>query len=184
MAVQRGRCRRALERPLLAVSLALYIPFLLLAGAGRSGLGLLVVFTVFAWASRTALMRVDWPLLAIFALMFIAFRLVADLAFLRTTLGGPVLADPLGLFLAGAALSQFVSNVPAAIVLAEYSADWRAIAWGVSIGGFGTAVASLANIIALRMLGEWKAWWLFHLYAVPFLLATGLAAGVLLWRMS
>jgi len=178
------RRRRALERPLLAVSLALYIPFLLLAGAGRSGLGLLVVFTVFAWASRTALMRVDWPLLAIFALMFIAFRLVADLAFLRTTLGGPVLADPLGLFLAGAALSQFVSNVPAAIVLAEYSADWRAIAWGVSIGGFGTAVASLANIIALRMLGEWKAWWLFHLYAVPFLLATGLAAGVLLWRMS
>jgi len=77
------------------------------------------VLAIFAVASRSALMRVDWALLAIFALMFIAFRLGADLAFVKGALGGPVLADPLGLFLAGAALSQFVSNVPAAIVFAE-----------------------------------------------------------------
>jgi len=176
--------RRALERPLLGVSLALYLPFLVLAGAGRPGLGLLVVVAVFALASRSALGRVDWLLLAIFALMFIAFRLVADLPFLQAALGGPVLADPQGLFLAGAAFSQFVSNVPAAIMLAEYSADWQTIAWGVSVGGFGTAVASLASIIALRMLGERKAWWTFHLYSVPFLLVTGAVAAGLLWWMS
>jgi len=129
-------------------------------------------------------MRVDWPLLAIFALMFIAFRLVADLALLQATLGDAARAGPLGLFLGGALLSQFVSNVPAAIVLAEFSADSRTIAWGVSVGGFGTAVASLANIIALRMFGEGKAWWTCHLYAIPFLLATGLAGTALIWWMS
>ncbi len=129
-------------------------------------------------------MHVDWPLLAVFALMFIVFRSQADPALLQATLGSAALAEPLGLFLGGALLSQFVSNVPAAIVLAEYSADWRTIAWGVNVGGFGTAVASLANIIALRMLGERKAWWMFHLYAVPFLPAIGLAVAALLWWMS
>jgi Na+/H+ antiporter NhaD/arsenite permease-like protein len=178
------RSRRAPEGLLLVVSLLLYVPFLVLAGGGRPGLGLLVVFAVFLFASRGALMRVDWPLLAIFALMFIAFRSVADLAFLQATLGGLVRAGPLGLFVGGALLSQFVSNVPAAIVLAEYSADWRTIAWGVNVGGFGTAVASLANIIALRMLGERKAWWTFHLYAVPFLLASGLAVAALMSWMT
>lgn len=46
------------------------------------------------------------------------------------------------------------------------------------------AVASLANIIALRMLGERKAWWTLHLYAVRFLLVAGLAAADLMWWMS
>lgn len=170
------RHRREIRVPLLLVSLALYVPCLALAGAGQPELGLLLVLIPFAAVFRSALARVDWALLAILALMFIAFRLVADLPFLREVLDGPILAEPVGLFLAGAALSQFLSNVPAAIVLAEYSADWRTIAWGVSVGGFGTAVASLANIIALRMLGERRAWWTFHLYAVPFLLAAALAA--------
>jgi len=54
---------------------------------------------------------------------------------------------------------------------------------GVSVGGVGTAVASLANIIALRMLGERTAWWTFHLYSVPFLLVAGLGVAALMWWM-
>lgn len=73
-------------------------------------------------------MHVDWSLLAVFALMCIVFRSVGawrtSASFRRrlaaqATLGRAALAEPLGLFLGGALLSQFVSNVPAAIVLAE-----------------------------------------------------------------
>ena len=51
----------------------------------------------------------------------------------------------------GAVLSQGISNVPAAIMLAEFSKDWRALAFGVSVGGFGIAIGSLANLIAVRL---------------------------------
>ena len=54
---------------------------------------------------------------------------------------------------------------------------------GVSVGGFGTAMAPLVNVIALRMLGERKAWWMFHLCAVPFLLVAGVAGAALTWWM-
>jgi hypothetical protein len=48
------------------------------------------------------------------------------------------------------------------------------------VGGFGTAVGSLANLIALRMVKEGRAWALFHLYAVPSLLvATGIGYALL-----
>jgi di/tricarboxylate transporter len=67
-----------------------------------------------------------------------------------------------------------ISNVPAAIALAEYSKDWRVLAYGVNVGGFGLALGSLANLIALRMAGDRRAWLVFHLYAVPFLLAAAL----------
>jgi Na+/H+ antiporter NhaD/arsenite permease-like protein len=44
-----------------------------------------------------------------------------------------------------------MSNVPAAIFLAPFTEDWRALAWGVGVGGFGLAIGSLANLIALRL---------------------------------
>lgn len=162
---------RGLERPLLGTALVLYAPFLLLVGAGHTVAGLVLVLGVFAAAFRPVLARVDWPLLAVFAMMFVVFRRAADLEPVRAALGVLALSDPAVLFLAGAGLSQVVSNVPAAIVLAEYTADWRTLAWGVNVGGFGLVVGSLANVIALRLLGEGRAWATFHLWAVPALVA-------------
>jgi Na+/H+ antiporter NhaD/arsenite permease-like protein len=65
-------------------------------------------------------------------------------------------------------LSQGISNVPAAIMLAEFSKDWRALAFGVSVGGFGIAIGSLANLIAVRLSGERGMWGPFHLVSIPF----------------
>jgi Na+/H+ antiporter NhaD/arsenite permease-like protein len=70
--------------------------------------------------------------------------------------------------------------VPAAILLAEYSHDWRTIAFGVNVGGFGFVLGSLANLIALRLLGERKAWATFHLWSVPFFVIVGLIGWALL----
>jgi len=91
------------------------------------------------------------------------------------------LHQPVNLFFAGIGASQVVSNVPAAIALAEYSKDWRVLAYGVNIGGFGLMVGSLANLIALRLSGDRDAWRTFHVYAIPALLVAALLGYVLLF---
>jgi Na+/H+ antiporter NhaD/arsenite permease-like protein len=48
-------------------------------------------------------------------------------------------------------LSQFISNVPATILLLNYVPPSTLLAWAVNVGGFGLLPGSLANLIALRM---------------------------------
>ena len=99
--------------------------------------------------------------------MFIDLRLIAGLGVVRDAMNGLELGKLQHLYFAGIGVSQFVSNVPAAIALAEFSNDWRVIAYGVNVGGFGLMVGSLANLIALRLAGDRRAWLSFHAYAVP-----------------
>ena len=47
--------------------------------------------------------------------------------------------------------SQVVSNVPAAVLLAGFSQDWRALLTGTNLGGLGTPIASLASLISLKL---------------------------------
>lgn len=54
-----------------------------------------------------------------------------------------------GAFLPGVIASQFISNVPAAILLAPFTGDWAGLLLGVDIGGCGTIVGSLASLITL-----------------------------------
>lgn len=85
----------------------------------------------------------------------------------------------------GLLASQLISNVPAAIALAEYSDNWRVLVYAVNVGGFGFMLGSLANLIALRMVAERRAWWVFHAYSLPFLVVSGLLAYALLfWGKS
>ena len=55
-----------------------------------------------------------------------------------------------GSFISGIVLSQFISNVPAAVLLSAFTSRVNAVYLGVSIGGLGTIIASLANLLAWR----------------------------------
>ena len=48
--------------------------------------------------------------------------------------------------------SQFISNVPAAMLLSGFSSNYEAIIVGINIGGFGTLIASMANLISYKIL--------------------------------
>ena len=48
--------------------------------------------------------------------------------------------------------SQVISNVPSAILLSGFSSNYEAIIVGVNIGGFGTLIASMANLISYKIL--------------------------------
>ena len=45
---------------------------------------------------------------------------------------------------------QFISNVPSAILLSQFTENYRELLMGVNIGGVGTLIASLASLITFR----------------------------------
>lgn len=168
------------DRPLAGVAGVLFVAFVLLADAHHAGIALTGVAVGFLiWRPRIV-SKIDWLLLCIFVLMFIVLRSVAALPWIHALLGGLALDTPLRGYVAGAVLSQIISNVPAAIVLANFTHDWRALAFGVSVGGFGFAIGSLANLIAVRLARQRGMWLPFHLYSIPFWLLGGAAGGWLL----
>ncbi|MGH8281775.1 MAG: SLC13 family permease, partial [Gammaproteobacteria bacterium] len=158
-----------IRKPLLRASAILYMPFLVLADLHHVWVGLMLVALVFVLWFRQLLRQIDWPLLAIFVLMFIDLGMLAR----YPVLGYLSLTHTATLYLAGAISSQIISNLPAAILLSKYSTDWSAIAWAVDVGAFGTVIASLANIIALRIGRQRGSLLAFHAWSVPFFVVVG-----------
>ena len=137
---------------------------------------------MFLLAFRRVFGRLDWPLLLVFLLMFVDLKLVAGLPWVQGLIGRLDLRHPPTLYLTGTLLSQLISNVPATFLLSSYSTDWRTLAWAADMGGFGLAIGSLANLIALRLGRQRGSLLAFHAWSLPFLL---LAAGLTgLWLMA
>ncbi|WP_287197162.1 SLC13 family permease [Paraburkholderia sp.] len=172
----------SVDRPLVGVAAVLFVAFVLLADAHHAAIGLAGVGLGFLLWRHRVVLQIDWPLLLIFVFMFIVLRSVAALPWIREMIGRfDISGAPLHAYAAGAILSQGVSNVPAAIMLAEFTKDWRALAFGVSVGGFGIAIGSLANLIAVRLSNERGMWLQFHLFSIPFWIVGGaIGAGLLL----
>ncbi len=87
---------------------------------------------------------VDLRLLVSLWLMLTLFPLIPVVIHLDVSQLGSLEA-----YAASLALSQAISNVPATTIL--LGAPWKPLLLGVSIGGLGTIVGSLANIIAVRI---------------------------------
>ncbi|ALX10344.1 citrate transporter [Burkholderia cepacia JBK9] len=155
------------------IAAVLFAAFVLLADAHHPLPGLVGVAIVLLAVKRNAVLKIDWLLLLIFVLMFVVLRTAAALPVVHDTIANAQLDSPLRVYAAGALLSQAISNVPAAILLSEFTHDWRALAFGVSVGGFGFAIGSLANLIAVRLAKEPRMWLPFHLVSIPFALASG-----------
>lgn len=97
-----------------------------------------------------ALKKVDYSLLAVFAAFFVFTKNLSLLPFVSAGLPG-LFSSPEEVYLGAAALSQFISNVPAALLLAPFTDLWRPVALGVNIGGLGTLIASLASVISYQL---------------------------------
>jgi Na+/H+ antiporter NhaD/arsenite permease-like protein len=156
------------DRVLCGVSVLAFAAFVALADAHHAGPALAVLAILFVLWRREVVFKIDWLLLLIFVLMFIVLRSAAAMPSIHAAIAHVGIGTPKRAYAAGAVLSQAISNVPAAIVLAEFSKDWRALAFGVSVGGFVIAIGSLANLIAVRLSGEKGLWMPFHMVSIPF----------------
>lgn len=168
-----------LNRRLFRASLLCYPVFLLLVEMGYTWAALTGLVALFLLCWRRVLLSVDWMIILIFVLMFLDLGLLAQLP-LMTQLAHTFIGLP-GAEVTGAALlSQIISNVPAAIFLAVFSEQWYGLAWGLNVGGFGLAIGSLANLIALRLSRTRGLWVEFHAWSIPMLLIS--LAGALLLK--
>ena len=142
-------------------------------------IGLAVVFGALLCLKPRVLLGIDWALLAIIALMFVDLRQFADSPVIKAWAGALPIASGLNAYLAGIVASQFISNVPATIALDRYVHDLPALAAGVSVGGFGCVLGSLANLIALRLAKLPHGLREFHRISIPFLLVCAASAALL-----
>lgn len=177
--VTRGPVTPRLDRVLLLPTLLLYPLFLLAAEAGWVLPATLLVAGILLVLRRGVLLSIDWGLLLVFVLMFVNLGLLAQWPPMRA-LATTLMELPGGIVTGAMLTSQVISNVPAAIFLAEFTPDWRLLAWGVNVGGFGLAIGSLANLIALRLARRPGLWIEFHVWSLPILAASWLLALMLL----
>ncbi len=103
--------------------------------------GLIVPIYALIYDRRS--LRIDYLLLLTFFVFFGLSDNLYHILMVRMSSSGNV-------FLYSAIGSQFISNVPSALLFSDFTGNWRALLWGVSVGGFGTLVASMANLISYR----------------------------------
>ena len=110
-------------------------------------IGLVVIPAVLLFTDRKALAQVDYPLLLTFVAFFIFSGNVSRIGAVRS-LFELLLSKSTLLF---STLScQFISNVPSAILLSNFTDNYPQLLVGVNIGGTGTIIASLASLITFR----------------------------------
>ncbi|MDH6591659.1 Na+/H+ antiporter NhaD/arsenite permease-like protein [Variovorax sp. TBS-050B] len=161
---------------LLALAVLLFAGFVVALDRHWLLPGLAVVFAAFLVFHARVLRDVDWALLAIIALMFVDLRQLAELPLMTSLLNQWPITKGWRAYLAAIVASQFISNVPAAILLDGHVRDLPALAAGVSVGGFGCVLGSLANLIALRLARLPHGLREFHRISIPFLLVVAVSA--------
>ena len=109
--------------------------------------GLIIIPAVLLFVDRKALKLVDYPLLCTFAAFFVFSGNMARIEPVRSFVSGLLNKNTL---LFSILSCQFISNVPSAILLSQFTDNYRELLIGVNIGGVGTLIASLASLITFR----------------------------------
>ena len=109
--------------------------------------GLIIIPFVLIFMDREALKDVDYPLLLTFVFFFIFSGNMARMGAVSGFLSWLLQKNTL---LFSVLSCQFISNVPSAILLSRFTADYKDLLIGVNIGGVGTLIASLASLITFR----------------------------------
>ena len=110
-------------------------------------IGLVVVPAVLLITDRTALKDVDYPLLLTFVFFFIFAGNMARIEPVRALFSSLLEKNTL---LFSVLSCQCISNVPSAILLSQFTGNYRELLLGVNIGGVGTLISSLASLITFR----------------------------------
>ncbi|MBE6619816.1 MAG: citrate transporter [Ruminococcaceae bacterium] len=135
------RGRTALYLALFVLSIAIVfrtIPYIV---------GLVAIPAVLLFADRKALKQVDYPLLLTFVCFFIFSGNMARIDVVRDFFSA--LLDR-SVLVFSTLSCQVISNVPSAILLSQFTDNYRELLLGVNIGGAGTLIASLASLITFR----------------------------------
>ena len=106
-----------------------------------------IIFIAIMLTDKNALTKVDYPLLLTFFCFFLLAGNVSRIEIVNTFFSGLLEKNTL---LTSIFSCQVISNVPSAILLSEFTENYRELLLGVNIGGVGTLISSLASLITFR----------------------------------
>lgn len=109
---------------------------------------LVISLAVILIFDRETIKHVDYSLLLTFVFLFVFIGNLGNISavseFLRNTVSGREVA-------VGIISSQVFSNVPAAILLSDFTENVKVLLVGVNLGGLGTLIASMASLISFKL---------------------------------
>lgn len=98
---------------------------------------------------KRVFLGVDYYLLLTFIALFVLIGNLENIAFFNLLFKRWIIGNEV---LWGVIASQVISNVPAAMLISGFSTNYEAIIVGINIGGFGTLIASMANLISYKII--------------------------------
>ncbi len=144
--VEDEKIQLPIKRTILYLALFIFAIAIVFRGIPYQA-GLVIIPLVLIFADRDALKKVDYPLLLTFVFFFIFSGNMARIEVVRSFFGMLLEKSTL---LFSVISCQFISNVPSAILLSQFTENYRELLVGVNIGGVGTLIASLASLITFR----------------------------------
>jgi Na+/H+ antiporter NhaD/arsenite permease-like protein len=154
----RGDCYRPEKKPFLISSpkllagalISFAVNILAVLRVTDYRLALAVSVAIFLFLAPKLFKSADYILLLTFVLFFLFTDALTSVPAVRQFFGG-LLSTKLTVLFSSAVLSQAISNVPAAVVLSGFTGHARELLYGVSAGGLGTLIASLASLISYKL---------------------------------
>ncbi|MEA5082942.1 MAG: SLC13 family permease [Lachnospiraceae bacterium] len=143
------KIRTPLDKNALLVYLALFAVSLITVLnilSWKITLGIVCITLVLK--DKTIFKAVDYSLLFTFVSFFIFVGNIGNIDKLRIFISSLLNGNEL---IFSVAISQIISNVPAALMLSCFTDNFTALVLGTNIGGLGTPVASLASLIYLKL---------------------------------
>ena len=110
-------------------------------------IGVVVITAVLLLVDKSALKKVDYPLLLTFVFFFVFAGNMARIDAVQNMFSYLLEKNTM---LFSVASCQVISNVPSAILLSQFTGNYADLLVGVNIGGAGTLIASLASLITFR----------------------------------
>lgn len=108
----------------------------------------IVLLVIAAISNRKVIFKIDYSIIFTFICLFIFVHNLLQHNYIKNDIV-PVLQT--NLYGSAIILSQFISNVPATMLLAPLTDDWKTLLYAVNVSGLGTLVASMASIISYKL---------------------------------
>lgn len=104
---------------------------------------LIVIFII----DKSIFKKVDYSLLLTFVAFFIFVGNIGNISFFKEKLNNVLIGRECFISIL---LSQLISNVPAALLLSNFTNNYKELIIGTNLGGLGTLIASMASLISYK----------------------------------
>lgn len=108
-----------------------------------------ITIIVSFFMEREIFKQLDYILLLTFVCFFVAIGNLSNMEYINSIMSS-LLKSSTSVYFSSIFFSQFISNVPCAILLSQFTGSWKEVLLGVNIGGMGTIIASLASLISYK----------------------------------